>query len=272
MWADAAELKRLRRLRAFEIKHHGRRTPSAELTTRARRTQSSGPTTRCAVEGNDASFNTVGLQTVNAADNQASQLNRTSVTVLPAKVQGVQENDGSIQRSKVVSLTVTFNTVMTFADPNNVAAAFQLTRNGGGAVGSFTASASVTGGVTVVTLTNFTGAETDFGSLADGVYTLRVLANQVAAGGVQARRRRRRDRRRRLRPGRDEGQRPVPTYADVNGDGVVDSIDLGQFRSTFNSNSSQASYLWYLDEDNSGAVDATDLGAFRSRYNVTVFP
>lgn len=46
VWADAAELERLRRLRAFEIEHHGRRTPSPELTTRGRRTQSSGPTTR----------------------------------------------------------------------------------------------------------------------------------------------------------------------------------------------------------------------------------
>jgi DNA invertase Pin-like site-specific DNA recombinase len=31
--ADAAELKRLRRLRTFEIKHHGRRQPPTELTT-----------------------------------------------------------------------------------------------------------------------------------------------------------------------------------------------------------------------------------------------
>ena len=39
--------------------------------------------------------------------------------------------------------------------------------------------------MTVVTLTGFTGAETQFGSLADGRYTLTVRANQVTAGGLQ---------------------------------------------------------------------------------------
>ena len=52
---------------------------------------------------------------------------------------------------------------------------------------------------------------------------------------------------------------------------MVDATDLGQFRSTFNANQSQANYLSYLDADNSGAVDAIDLGQFRSRFNVNVF-
>jgi hypothetical protein len=60
-------------------------------------------------------------------------------------------------------------------------------------------------------------------------------------------------------------------FGDVSGDGVVDAIDLGQFRSTFNANSSQANYLAYLDADNSGAVDASDLGQFRNRFNLNVF-
>ena len=40
-----AEVKRLRRLRAFEIKHHGRRTPPSELTTPTARWPSSRPIT-----------------------------------------------------------------------------------------------------------------------------------------------------------------------------------------------------------------------------------
>jgi hypothetical protein len=38
--ADAAEVRRLRRVRAFEVKHHGRRKPPAELTTPAKPKQS----------------------------------------------------------------------------------------------------------------------------------------------------------------------------------------------------------------------------------------
>lgn len=45
MWANAAEVRRLRRLRAFEIKYRGRRTPSSELTTPTTRRRSSRPTT-----------------------------------------------------------------------------------------------------------------------------------------------------------------------------------------------------------------------------------
>ncbi len=45
-WANAAELKRLRHLRAFEIEYRGRRTPPAKLTPPAKRTGSDRPTTR----------------------------------------------------------------------------------------------------------------------------------------------------------------------------------------------------------------------------------
>lgn len=46
VWASAAELTRLARLRAFEIKHHGRRTPPAKLTTPAKRESRGRSTTR----------------------------------------------------------------------------------------------------------------------------------------------------------------------------------------------------------------------------------
>lgn len=46
MWANATEVARLRRLRAFEVEHHGRRTPPSALTTPAKRKVSDRPTTR----------------------------------------------------------------------------------------------------------------------------------------------------------------------------------------------------------------------------------
>jgi hypothetical protein len=52
VWANAAEVTRLRRLRAFEIEHHGRRTPPAKLTTPAKRKRSERPTTPSPNGGN----------------------------------------------------------------------------------------------------------------------------------------------------------------------------------------------------------------------------
>ena len=52
VWANAAEVRRLRRLRAFEIEHHGRRTPPTNLTTPASRGGSVDPTTRSQKGGN----------------------------------------------------------------------------------------------------------------------------------------------------------------------------------------------------------------------------
>ncbi len=52
VWANAAEVARLRRLRAFEIKHHGRRTPTSVRPTPARRKGFDRPTTRSQSGGN----------------------------------------------------------------------------------------------------------------------------------------------------------------------------------------------------------------------------
>jgi hypothetical protein len=131
----------------------------------------------------------------------------------------------------VTSLTVTFDTVIAFVNPNDVSAAFGLSRIGGGAVGGFTATASVVNGVTVVTLSGFTGAETEFGSLADGRYTLTALASQISANGQPL-------------DGNGDG---IPgdnyTFGDAqglfrffgyaNGDRHVDVADFGLFSSTF---------------------------------------
>ena len=60
-------------------------------------------------------------------------------------------------------------------------------------------------------------------------------------------------------------------FGDVNGDGVVDQIDLGQVRKAINASVTDPFYLSFLDADNSGTVDAQDLGQFRARFNVNVF-
>jgi hypothetical protein len=217
-------------------------------------------------------FGTAGVQTVTAADDRASLPGAAALTVQMPQVVGVQENGGAAQRSKVSAVTVTFNAVMTFANPSNVAAAFQLTRAGGGAVGGFTGTATTSGGATTVTLTNFSGAETDLGSLADGVYTLHVFAAQVTVGTVHL-------------DGDGDGTAGgdyvlagtqanglFRLFGDATGDGHVDLSDLAAFRGAYNAGTGNPAYLAYLDADNSGVIDLTDLAEFRNRYNTTLFP
>jgi hypothetical protein len=203
----------------------------------------------------------------------------------PTTVSGVTVNDGSVQRSEVRSLTVTFSGPVTFAG-GNATSAFQLTHDSDGInVGLATNVATNGSGQTVVTLT-FSGSETDSVSganggqlsLADGRYSLTILSSNVTgstglaldgdgngtAGGNY------------LSPndslGGGTGQLHLyRLFGDANGDGIVDQLDLGLFRSAFNARAGDPAYLSYLDADNSGVVDQLDLGQFRVRFNQNVF-
>jgi hypothetical protein len=177
-------------------------------------------------------------------------------------VTGTAVNGGAAQRSRVTSLTVTFNTTVTFAGATG--AAFALTRASDGAAVLFTATPNVVGGVTVVTLWNFTGGATDFGSLADGRYTLTALAGQISAGG-------------RALDGNGDGtagdnytfsdaQGLVRLYGDMNGDRAVNGLDLAAFRSAFGTVSGDGAYVAALDWNSDGAINGLDLSAFRTRF------
>jgi hypothetical protein len=222
--------------------------------------------------------------TIAASDLAGFGTRQYSVTIYPAidSVAAVQVNDGSAQRSEVRSMSLTFSAPVSFAG-GNVAAAFQLKNLTDGNNVALNATTSTDGiGRTVVTL-GFSGGETDplsgqnggIASLADGRYQLTVLAANVIGPDGKAL----------AGDGTNTGSNytsPADNYqgnglhlfrlfGDVNGDGVVDPTDLNQFRSTMNTNKTQAAYLWYLDADGSGAIDAVDLGQFRSRFNHNVF-
>src|SRR5262249_25462350 len=147
------------------------------------------------------------------------------------QVAGIVVNDGTVQRSRVTSVTVNFDVPITLPSPPE--SAFHLARQSdNGAVGLI---ASLAGGTktTTVTLT-FTGSLTEFDSLADGRYTLTFLANQLqGAGGyldgdgngvggddyvvVGA-------------PG--VGPNLFRLFGDSNGDGDTDASDFLAFRDT----------------------------------------
>jgi ELWxxDGT repeat protein len=178
---------------------------------------------------------------------------------LAPSVSSVRVNDGTAQRSRVTNLTVTFSTQVSFATIPG--AAFTLTRASDNAVVGFTATANVVGGVTVVTLNGFIGSATEFGSLADGRYTLTVLASQVSAGGQQM-------------TGNysfGETQGLFRMFGDVNGDRNVNGLDLGFFRNSFGTQVGDQNYLSYLDFNGDGVINGFDLGQFRTRFG-TMLP
>jgi hypothetical protein len=183
----------------------------------------------------------------------------------PPRITGTQVNDGSAQRSRVTSLTVTFSTTVTFS--GTVESAFTLTRSGGGSV-TFAASASVIGGVTVVTLNNFTGSATENGSLADGRYTLTALAGQISSGGQAL------DGNGDGLPGDNytfgDAQGLFRYFGDANGDRVVNGFDLGFFRLAFGTSNGDPNYLSYFDFNGDGTINGFDLGQFRTRFGTSL--
>jgi hypothetical protein len=212
----------------------------------------------------------------------------------PIRVANVQVNDGSAQRSEVHSIAVTFSGAVAFAGGNaNAAAAFQLQHvQDATNVNNLAAAVSTNGlGQTVVTLTfstnNNAAAEIDpisaqnggVASLADGRFSLTVLSSAVAdaalgwalagAGtGIPGSNY--------VSPADTLGGGPgelglYRLFGDSTGDGIVDQLDLGQFRTAFNTGIGNPLYQSFLDADNSGTIDQIDLGQFRVRFNLGVF-
>jgi hypothetical protein len=205
-----------------------------------------------ALGGNDT-VDTAGLPagliglTVNLGDGQAAP-----------RVTSLAVNGGAAQRSRVTDLSVIFSAQVSFA--TTPGAAVTLRRNSDGAVVTFTANASVVDGVTVVSLSGFGGVATQFGSLADGDYTLTTLANQVSANGVAL-------------DGNGDGiggdnsiQGIFRFFGDINGDRRVDIADFGLFSTTFNLSSGQPGFNAAFDFNGDGRVDILDFGQFSIRF------
>jgi arylsulfate sulfotransferase len=171
----------------------------------------------------------------------------------PQTIASVVLNDGSAQRSMVNSLTVTFDGAA-ILDPG----AIELRRSDGSLVDA-QVSISALGGKTVA-LFNFAGGGFIGGSLADGSYTLTVLADHVhdrwgreldgdgddSAGG-------------------DRVDAFFRLFGDSDGDGDVDTLDRDLFRSAFKTSAGEAGYLWYFDFDGDGDVDGLDNAQFNHR-------
>ncbi len=177
----------------------------------------------------------------------------------PARVESVQVNGGSAQRSLVTSLTVTFSGPVIVGDR-----AFTLTADAGGAAVGLTRSVSIVNFRIVVTLT-FTGPGVVNGSLADGGYTLHIAGSRITnyqlipldgdGDGVA---------------GGDYSLAFHRLFGDGNGDKKVDALDLFAFAGGYGKRRGDAAYRDYLDRNGDGAIDALDLFAFAGNYGKTL--
>ncbi len=170
----------------------------------------------------------------------------------PVTVQNVQVNDGSAQRSMVNSLTVTFSTIVTL-DPG----AFQVSHQNGDLVtANFTSS--VVGNQTEAVLT-FAGSEIIGGSLADGNYTLTIVADHVHDADNNT-------------LDADRVESFYRLFGDTQGHRTVDATDVAVLFGTFGKRAGDDGFVSYLDYDGDGAIDDTDLYAFIARYGTTLDP
>jgi hypothetical protein len=193
------------------------------------------------------------LPTVRIKDKDGgSSILSKSVSILPpATVAGVVVNDGLPQRSRVTSLKVTFDQSLTL--PSNPANAFQLKRNSDAA----TVNLGATFSGNEVTLT-FIGGAVDGSSLADGRFSLTVLANDVNGGYF--------DGNGDGTPGDnfllvgDTSNKLFRLFGDADGNGQVTSSDFLAFRIAFLSTNSA------FDFDGNGSVDSGDFLQFRLRF------
>jgi hypothetical protein len=127
------------------------------------------------------------------------------------------------------------------------------------------ASASVVGGVTQVVLT-FDSADTEYGSLRTGNFTLTVLGNQVFNDGG-------------LLDGDGDGTSGGDSvtslyrlYGDVTGDRAVNGADFALFRTAFGTATGDSSYNAAFDFNGDGVINGADFAFFRSNFGSVLNP
>lgn len=185
---------------------------------------------------------------------------------VPPKVESVVINNGAAQRSRVDSITINFSTMMfgPGATPPT-ASAFELKRSDG-LVALAMATVQNVNNKTSVILNNFSGTPTEYSSLADGRWNMRIYSSLTNSDGVQL------DGDGNGTGGDDYVMIGDPAtnklfrlYGDSDGNNLVDQADFIAFRNSFNSGPSSI-----FDFDGNGQVDQTDFIQFRNRFNLSV--
>jgi titin len=174
--------------------------------------------------------------------------------------------DGTAQRSAFKSVTVTFSQPVTPA-----AGAFTLSRLTTDSFSNILTTADVSAAVTasnpsadgmtwVLTVTPGGTLDDGFGDFLDGIYRLTVHAAKVAnaAGATLA--------------GGDQVEPAFSKlYGDVNGDGTVNPLDFGRFRTAYGSNLGDAKYVPAFDINHDSTIGTFDFGKFKSNYGKSLY-
>jgi hypothetical protein len=181
----------------------------------------------------------------------------------PLQVSSATINGGAAQRSRVTDITVAFTGLANL--PANPVDAFRLTRIGpDGTPADVTLAVDLSASTATQTIARLTfgGGLTEFGSLIDGLYRLRILAAQVSGSGQSL------DGDANGSPGGDFTLDLFRLFGDINGDKAVNGLDLAAFRSAFGASAADASYRSDLDFNGDGVINGLDLTAFRTRFGV----
>ena len=186
--------------------------------------------------------------------------------VLPAvKLTGMTVDDGTAQHSLVRRATLLFDGTLTSA--NFAAGAITLTQTTG-TISPWTAIISgVTmpvAGQTAVSVT-FTGSAAEFGSLADGRYTLHIdggkivdaLGRPVDAVGAGT-------------VGSAKDFAVARLYGDLDGDFGVSINDFNAFATAFGALTGNAAYNAAFDYDADNGISINDFNQFASRFGKTI--
>ncbi len=168
----------------------------------------------------------------------------------PPKVQSVMFNDGSAQRSEFRSITVTFDTLVTFD-----AGAFRVIRSDG-VVAGLSKTVTQVNGPTQVVLT-FSGTGTYAGSLADGKWTLKVVKSRVHRADYRS-----------VVMEADSLTSFYRLYGDSNGDRTVDATDQAAFNAAYGQ--TDVTSLATFDVNRDGKINAFDQAAFNRRLGHTL--
>ncbi len=176
---------------------------------------------------------------------------------IPPTIATIQVNDGAAHRSMVTSFKVSFSDAVTF--PNGEAAAFVLTRTGpSGPTGAVNLTAVQAGNDVTLTVANGGAIGLDGKSLADGLYTLTIVAANVQGAGGQL------DGDGNGTGGDDRVFNTHRLFGDFDGDRTVAASDFIQFRLALGGTSLA------FDFDGDGSVAASDFIQFRLRFGGNV--
>ncbi len=210
--------------------------------------------------------------TIRVTDNGFnSQFSDAQVTVnlvdLPELV-GVSIGDGSVQRSLVRQVVLTFDGPVTLDS-----GALTMTKRGTTIVVPTEATHSTNAlGQTLVTLT-FSGALTrNFGALTDGYYQLVIDGTKVRRGQMQLDTNQDGITGDTRVVGANEADNFFALYGDLNGDGLVGIAEFGLFRAAFGKLTGEVNFDPRLEFDGDGAIGISDFGQFRSRFGKPKLP